>query len=257
VRVFVTNSASGYGLDLLGPQGDGTGTDPEHEDWPIDPFRPTYSTVDVDGHNYYAYDYYFGYYRAAAYPPIDAPSGTPSNPILIDVAAGQRGYIWFQYRGEPKGASIRGVFLASVAGTESPATGLQLTYYLQNDYDNPESYGSKRWDGTATPPAYPEWRSNPQMLLCITAHGLPNGLDDPANMFDNQAINGSYRTGVGLLGAITGQPGDSVYEYQMTTGDYPTGGVPVQGEHAFFKFVPEPTGLMLLVFAAAALRRRR
>ncbi len=41
VRVLVTSSADGYGLDLLGPQGDGTGTDPAHEDWLIDPFRPT------------------------------------------------------------------------------------------------------------------------------------------------------------------------------------------------------------------------
>src|SRR5574342_66524 len=75
VRVFVTSSASGYGLDLLGPQGDGTGTDPLYEDWPIDPFRPTYSTVE-DGWNYYAYDYYYAYYRVDAFPPIDAPSGT-------------------------------------------------------------------------------------------------------------------------------------------------------------------------------------
>ena len=107
VRVFVTNSASGYGLDLLGPQGDGTGTDPAHENWPIDPFRPTYSTVDVADNNYYAYDYYYAYYRAAAYPPIDAPSGTVDNPILINAAAGEWAYIWFQYRNEPRGAKIR------------------------------------------------------------------------------------------------------------------------------------------------------
>ena len=89
VRVFVTSSASGYGLDLLGPQGDGTGTDPAHENWPIDPFRPTYSTVDQDDNNYYAYDYYYGYYRVGAYPPIAAPSGTVDNPILINAAAGE------------------------------------------------------------------------------------------------------------------------------------------------------------------------
>ena len=96
VRVFVTSSASGYGLDLLGPQGDGTGTDPAHEDWPIDPFRPTYSTVDWDGDNHYAYDYYYAYYRAAAYPPIDAPSGTVDNPVVINAAGGRMGvYLGF------------------------------------------------------------------------------------------------------------------------------------------------------------------
>jgi hypothetical protein len=252
VRVFVTNSASGYGLDLLGPQGDGTGTDPEHEDWPIDPLRPTYSTVDAGGDNSYTYDYYYSYYRVAAYPPIDAPSGTPESPILINSAAGEFGYLWFQYRNEPSDASIRGGFQMTVAGTGAPATELEITYYLQNDRN---TLGRKRWDGTATPPDYPEWRNWSQVLLYVTANGLPNSSDDPSNMFDRQAWGGSGWTGVGLLGAVTGQPGDTAYEYRLTFFDYPNG-VPQQGEHAFFKFVPEPPGLMLLAVAVVALRRR-
>jgi hypothetical protein len=257
VRVFVTSSAAGYGLDLLGPQGDGTGIDPEHEDWPIDPFRPTYSSVDYYGDDY-AYDYYYAYYRVGAYPPIDATSGTVDDPILIDVSAGQWAYIWFQYRNEPRYMGIRAIFEAREAGTETPAQGLQFTYYLQNnkgEYADPQF---KRWDNTATPPEYPEWRSNPQTLDNITAYGLPNWpYDEPWNMFHRQGGTGLNPTGVGLLAAITGQPGDTVYEYRMTNWDYPDGSVPAQGEHAFFKFVPEPAGLAMLVVCAALCRRRR
>jgi MYXO-CTERM domain-containing protein len=254
IRVFVTSSASGYGLDLLGPQGDGTGTDPEHEDWPIDPFRPTYSTVDVNNYSYYAYDYYFAYYRAAAYPPIDAPSGTVDNPILIDAGAGQWGYIWFQYRNEPAYASIRGFFETREAdGGWPPPSALKLTYYLQNDM---EEYGRKRWMGMATPPEYPEWRNNSQELLELLTYGLRNGSDDPRNMFDHQSGT-NPRTGVGLLGAVTGQARDTVYKCYLSVWDYEGGGVPAQGPPTFFKFVPEPAGVSLVALAAVWLRRRR
>lgn len=261
VRVFVTSSASGHGLDLLGPRGDGTGTDPEYEDWPIDPFRPTYSTVDVNGNSYYGYDYYYGYYRVAAFPPIDAPSGTIDDPILIDAAAGEWAYIWFQFRGEPKGVNIRGTFVVTEAGGQAPPPlALTFTYYLQNDLYNPDSPKGPRWVGMPTPPEYPEWRDNPQMLLMFGGGGcgLPNAYDDPQNMFDNQAIDGANRTGVGLIGAITAEPSDTVYEYSLGDFDYFPRGGPDGIEHTFFKFVPEPgAGVVTTVTAALLCRPRR
>jgi hypothetical protein len=252
VRVFVTSSASGYGLDLLGPQGDGTGIDPEHEDWPIDPFRPTYSTVLITGEDIYAHDYEYAYYRAAAYPPIDAPSGTPDNPILIDASAGQWAYVWFQFRNEPVLSKVNGLVVqANPAGQpEEPTPALTYTYYLQNNMDE---YGEKRWDGPATPPDYPEWRENPQGL--VYGYGIKNIWDDPPNMFDNQAINGSFRTGVALLGAVTGSAADTLYEYRITAVTYANGTNPVMGEHAFFKVIPEPQSVSL--FAVAVLLRRK
>jgi hypothetical protein len=151
VRVFVTSSASGYGLDLLGPQGDGTGTDPEHEDWPIDPFRPTYSTMDL-GSDDYAVDYSYAYYRVAAYPPISAPSGTIDDPILIGAAAGACGYIWFQFRNEPTSAMVNALAtLATLPGQWEPTQDLDFTFYVQNDR---WGTGRRRWGGIATPPDY-------------------------------------------------------------------------------------------------------
>ena len=198
VRVFVTSSASGYGLDLLGPQGDGTGTDPAHENWPIDPFRPTYSTVDVDGNNYYAYDYYYGYYRVGAYPPIDAPSGTVDNPILINAAAGQWGYIWFQFRDEPQRHVNELITVATLAGQSQPTQDLGLTYYMQNDLSGS---GHKRWGGMATAPDYPEWHTNPQHFVTNYEPGIANAHDDPPLMFHHQAggMHDPGWTGVALL----------------------------------------------------------
>jgi hypothetical protein len=251
VRVFVTSSASGYGLDLLGPQGDGTGIDPEHEDWPIDPLRPTYSTVSPGGDNYYAYDYSYAYYRVAAYPPIDAPSGTIDDPILMDASAGALGYVWFQFRTEPGGAKVNEMYtMATVAGESQPTQDLDLTYYLQNDR---WGSGRKRWAGTATPPDYWEWRANPKVFVALTESGIVNATDDPVMMFDHQASG----TGVALLGALTAAPSDTIYEMTITGIGYAGGWGPDVGESTFFKIVPEPPGPCLLAVLAVVLRRRR
>jgi hypothetical protein len=253
VRVFVTSTATGYGLDLLGPQGDGTGIDPEHEDWPIDPFRPTYSTVTPWDENFYAYDYSYAYYRVAAYPPIDAPSGTIDDPILINAAAGEFGFIWFQFRGEPWGATVNEmVTFATVAGESQPTQDLDLTYYLQNDR---WGSGSKRWDGRAEPPDYPNWRGNPEQLVAVTTLGIANSGDHPVMMFHHQASG----TGVALLGALTAAPGDAIYELTIDDIGYsdPQFPPPEVGESAFFKIVPEADALWLLATIALGLRRSR
>jgi hypothetical protein len=258
VRVFVTSSASGCGLDLLGPNGNGMGTDPENS-YPIDPFRPTYSTVTAGGDNIYAYDYYYAYYRAAAFPPIDAPSGTADDPILIDVAAGQWGYMWFQFRGEPKGAKVNGLVVEVLSAPQGfgPASDLAVTYYVQNDKDNPDfGMGAKRWDGNATAPDYPEWRNNPQTLIASTSDGIFNGTSDPELLFESQEGGSSVRTGVALLGAVQGVPGDTVYQLRIDAITYAYGSAPQFSEHAFFKIVPEPAALLLLAAGAIVTRRR-
>ena len=263
VRVFVTSSAAGCGLDLLGPQGDGTGTDPLHEDWPIDPFRPTYSQVYANGLNVYPYDYYYAYYRVAAFPPIDAPSGTADNPIVIDVTAGQWAYIWFQFREEPKNAKVGGLIVEATPpgqrsrpGRDGLAPDLEFTYYLQNNlgalYDS-----KKRWTGAATPPAYPEWHNNPQTMLEGSTWGIANTYDDPTMMFDNQGSGPSGRTGVALLGAVTGSSSDTVYAFRITDVSYANPPNPHVGESTFFRTVPEPAALWLLTVGAARQPRRR
>jgi hypothetical protein len=254
VRVFVTSSADGYGLDLLGPQGDGTGIDPEHEDWPIDPFRPTYSTQYGEYTLDYGWDYTYGYYRAAAYPPIDAPSGTPDDPILIDTGSSPMGYLWFQFRNEPGGSAVNGFMCSIRVAGGSYAEGLSLTYYVQN---NRWEDGKKRFDGYALPPEYENWHANPFITDQIGSTSIRNLQDDPVLMFDQQAGGGGYATGVALLGALAGLPGEQIYEFTIEMIDYTDGTVPMEGEHGFFKIVPEPGSLGLLLVATAALAGRR
>jgi hypothetical protein len=252
VRVFVTSSASGWGLDLLGPQGDGTGIDPEHEDWPIDPFRPTYSTVSMSGQDFYAYDYSYAYYRVAAYPPIDAPSGTIDDPILINAAAGEFGSVWFQFRGEAGSVHVNEMYtMATAAGQSQPTQDLDLAYYVQNDN---WGTGLKRWDGWAEPPDYPQWRANPQQFIAVNSWGIANTLDDPVMMFDHQASG----TGVALLGVLTAAPSDTIYEMTITGIGYDRPPYYAEiGESTFFKIVPEPGALCLLASIALGLRRSR
>jgi hypothetical protein len=172
----------------------------------------------VDAHNYYAYDYYYAYYRVGAYPPMDAPSGTVDDPILINVAAGEVGFLWFQFRGEPASAKVNEMWTrATLAGDSQPTQDLNLTYYVQNDI---AESGRKRWDGPATPPDYPEWRANPKIFVALTAWGIQNWRDDAFMMFDHQASG----TGVALLGAVTAAPSNTVYEMTITGIGYAGGG---------------------------------
>jgi hypothetical protein len=238
VRVFVTPASQGYGLTV-----------------PANAHRPTFSTVDADGNNSNAYDYYYSqhpelpggaaghYFSVAEYPPIDAPSGTPEAPLVID--QGDFAYIWFQFRNEPKSSRQNGIVLCITGG----GGGFIPTYYLQNDTGGDPAF--KRWDGTATPPDYPEWHANPQTMVSITAYGLVNGSDDPQRMHDHQAGT-NPRTGVTLLGAILlTQPGD--YSIEITAIGQPA----IVAPPSYFTYVPEPAACWMVAgLIALALRRR-
>lgn len=83
VRVFVTTSSAGYGLNE-----------------PQNAFRPTFSTVDVANQNVNAYDFYHSNlgsnpdgngFSVTNFPPQDTPSGTAASPVQI--AVGDWAYI--------------------------------------------------------------------------------------------------------------------------------------------------------------------
>ena len=232
VRVFVTSSQDPYGLERVGLPG----FDPDHPDWLVDPFRPTYSEVDSNGNNVYAYDYYYGYFRASAYPPIDAPLGTVDNPILIQASAGEWGYIWFQFCNEQAGKKINALLIQIWPAGQpyEPTPYLNFTYYVQNDMWNPDLDGQKRWEGSATPPYYPEWHNNPQTFLAILSNGIKNLNDNPQLTFGH----------VALLGSVWGSPSDTVYELFFYTISYwGRPDPPPADEHAYFKIITFPGDL--------------
>jgi hypothetical protein len=151
------------------------------------------------------------------------------------------------------------ITVATLAGQSEPTQDLNFTYYLQNDIDNPDYYADhvKRWWGEATPPDYLWWHVNPQHFATNYEPGIANSLDDPEMMFENQAINGTYRTGVALLGALNGASSDAVYELRIDEIGYNAPPYPSIGESCFFSIVPEPTSALLVAVAAVWVRARR
>ncbi|MBP7747396.1 MAG: PEP-CTERM sorting domain-containing protein [Phycisphaerae bacterium] len=229
VRIFVTPAQAGHGL-----------TDPTLA------FTPTLSTVLPSGEDINAYDFY--YYACHSYPPVDAPSGTTADPIrLVD---GDFGYVWLQFRGEPKSSKINGLQITiREVGQSEPAADIATCWYVLNGGFR------KRWDGAATPPSYPEWHNNPQTLACTRAYGIVNSGDDAHMLFDHQT-DGPYYSGVTLLGSVYDLPAMIKYEILITEISYASGEAPEVSGGVFWRFVPEPTSLMLLVLAGLVIRRR-
>lgn len=236
VRVFVTSSADGYGLENN-----------------ANAFTPTVSTVYSNGVNENTYDYYdagggAGPLRPGTYPPSGSPSGDVGNPVLVDASAGAFAYVWLQFQSEPAGAKINGLTVRiQEDGTTTPASGLTYNWYLCN---NVNTTGNKRWDGTATPPTYPEWHNNPQTMVAITAYGIKNLV--PA-MAEQLWSGGTAR--IAMLGAIAGDASDTKYDIVITNISYAS---PPNPEVAggVFQFTPEPASLLLMGLAGLLLRRR-
>ncbi len=228
VRVFVTTSSDGYGLET-----------------PANHMTPTASTVYANGVNANAYDYgdYYGnppgILRPGPFPPGNAPSGDLASPVQI--AEGDWAYIWLQFQNEPKGAKINGLQVTITGGPVS------TTYYLCNNMNALNA--NKRWDGTATPPGYPEWHNNPQTMVAITAYGLVNSAQAANwNLWDT--VNR-----IALLGAVEAAADGTVYNIDITNISYASPPNPsVSG--GVFQFVPEPASLLLMGLAGLLIRRR-
>jgi hypothetical protein len=218
VRLFVTPASAGYGL-----------THPEYA------FDPTHSYFNPDGSGGNALDFTSGDFVCTSFPPIDAPSGTCTSPVVVPTY--DFAYIWLQYQNEPVGARFNGIQIVIQECGAEPAA-INVCYYLQNNLEGPPPTNHKRWDGTATPPAYPEWRENPQVLIAITAGGIPNLAFDPPpeenwDMYDVQATGGSWATGVALLGAVQGELGKT-YTIDITNINYVTPPNPTVAGGAFY-----------------------
>ncbi len=228
VRVFVTTSSAGFGLE----------NNANH-------MIPTVSTVLADGTNLNTYDYYDAYgnpgpLRPGLYPPSASPSGTDVAPVAI--ADGDFAYVWLQFQSEPGGANINGLNIA----VAEPGT--SATYYLLN---NKNTIGQKRWDGTATPPGYPEWHNNPQTFVAVTAYGISNLVGANAN----QLWSGSAAGRIALLGAIEAPADGSIYHLDVIQVNYANFPNPTMAG-GVFQFVPEPTSLLLMGLAGLLIRRR-
>jgi hypothetical protein len=223
VRLFVTGSSNPYGLDTIG-----------------NAFLPTWG----DGHD-------ASHFTVSNFPPVAAPSGTPADPVVLQSPGVEFAYVWLQFNNETKGARINGLQVTiREAGTTTPAAEVYPNYYIQND-----SLGSghRRWDGTGTPPNYPEWHNNPQTMTAVAGS---DGIENGAAAW-NMVLQQSSTTSVALLGAVRVDAigAGTIYEAAITEISYATPPNPAT-HNAVFTFFPEPASVLLLGLAGALLRRR-
>jgi hypothetical protein len=249
VRMFVTGSNQPYGLSTNTSNGQ------------TNALVPTFATCLPNGHFLNAYDYY--YHKLAAAPPIDAPSGTGLDPVLIDRTAGEFGYMWFQFIGEPGGSLVNGMQIMVI----NEATGLSATgafcYYKQDNRNSFSSNASRRWDGTSTPPNHPEWTKNPQTFIVVATSGggiINEAAQAPAgnnwNLFTWQAgtVKGGVRTGVSLVGAL--DLAEGLYSIRTPLLSYASGPYPSPDSVGYFRVIPEPASVLLLCLVGVLIRRR-
>ena len=218
VRVFVTPASAGYGLTNID-----------------NAFQPTHSVIYANGLQY-ALDFTSGDFACVSFPPVDAPSGTCDNPVLL--SANDFGYIWLQFQNEPADLRINGIMVRIQECGQTEAAAVNVCYYVQNNSQGPPPVDHRRWGGAINPPYYPEWRQNPQGLTAISTAGIANLATDPPqdenwNMHAVQASGGSLRTGVSLIGAVQVEPGKK-YEVLLMYINVIGGPGPVVAGGAFY-----------------------
>jgi hypothetical protein len=233
-RIFLTTSSEGYGLVDTG-----------------NACIPTESEVDLDGNNTNPYDYYYGEgpFVVDAFPPAAHPGGA------VTLAPGDYAHIWLQFdTSVPKGRKINGMVIEITDMGGDPVLGATPVYFLQNDIG---ASGTKRWDGPATAPDYPEYiGNNPQVLVAVTAFGLQKSNQEiPHQMYTGSA--GGFITLLGTLcvDATDYMPGE--YNIDIIDINYSEGTAdPDNWGGASFTVTPEPASLLLLGLAGLVLRRR-
>jgi hypothetical protein len=222
VRVFVTPASAGYGL-----------TKPENA------FVPTYSYIYPNGVIVGGLDFTSGEFVCTSFPPLDAPSGTCLDPVVL--APGEFAYIWVQFQNEPAEMTINGLAVQiSECGQTTPAD-VDVCYYVQDNSQGPPPVNHRRWANMCTGLYCPEMRQNPQTLIAISSGGIVNLASDPPpeenwNMHDVQAAWDGWATGVALLGAVKAPSGQSGKKYaiDITNISFTTPPNPMVAGGAFF-----------------------
>jgi len=242
-RLFLTGWDEGYGLTM-----------------PENACIPTFSEVDLDGNNYNPYDYYYGDFVVDAYPPADYAGYPAGNALMLDKTGmmyPQGAYLWLQFDANfAKNTKVNGmqVEIKNAADGTLAEGFAPVVYYLQNDAGG---FGTKRWDGPATAPDYPEFTgNNPQVLVAVQAYGFKKTVA----AVPDQMYNGAAGGFIALVGSICLDEMDPTGDYyiEITDLSYDVGDPDPANwvSDTYFTVVPEPASLLLLGLAGLVLRRR-
>lgn len=230
VQFFITKNTDGYGLTN-----------------PALAFDPT---MDLQNDSYH--------YAVGTFPPTTDPPPIPS----INPNAGEFGYLWIRFYDDVAGAKVQGIHIGYQRGGAwiTPGGGNEFAYYVCNDIAV-QGGTKKRWDGPATPPDDPEFKTNPQVLAAVTAEGIINAKTASEwNLFSGNQGTPPPAIRTALLGAVKFEPGN--YDVTLALGSlgfkYAGTSEPLPPGIQFFgaTIVPEPAGLLLLGLASLAIRRR-
>jgi len=188
---------------------------------------------------------------------------------ITTIAAGQTAYIWLQFNRDGAGtyAACGGDKLNGLKLQGSGSASFTAAWYMQNDG---VIANNKRWDGTATPPNYPEWithNGQTETMVGVNAAGLVNNATDAGwNLYvgkNGGSANPTTQGRIALLGAIkfdANQSGtfnivfpESEYNlnYSFANNATDTFALPTG-----IVVTPEPASLALLGLAGLLIRRR-
>lgn len=196
----------------------------------------------------------FGAYPGTGAFPTNTAAGDTSF-VVGDVA-----YIWFQFNRDASGNFLLDAG-DKLNGLKLTGDGADFTaaWYLQNDG---VVYNTKRWDGNATPPGYPEWishRGTTQTLVGVNAAGLTNaGADQTWNLFSGKnggGIGASTQGRIALLGAIRFE-GAGTFSFTLNEYNYANNATGPMWMPTGITVTPEPASMILLALAGLLIRRR-
>ncbi len=169
---------------------------------------------------------------------------------LTTVASGETAYIWIKLNTDTQLGPIHGTRLLRLDAVLS-ATPADVAWYIEDDLNGQQ--GFRRFDGPYTPPNFPEFKNQHQILVAVNGTGIKN------NAFSQEIGLYSGPARVGLLGAVkfdTAIPLDVTLSLGSLGLNFTSAPTAPPVTFGTLHVTPEPAAAVLLALAGLLIRRR-